>query len=42
MREKLLEQQRQEAFGLFAASLMQRYQQNGGIVYSHKQPAGLP
>lgn len=42
MREKLLDQQRQEAFGLFAASLMQRYQQNGGIVYSRKQPAGLP
>jgi len=41
-REKLLDQQRQEAFGLFAASLMQRYQQNGAIVYSHKQPGGLP
>ena len=41
-REKLLEQQRQEAFGLFAASLLQRYQQNGGVVYSSKQPAGLP
>jgi peptidyl-prolyl cis-trans isomerase D len=41
-REKLLDQQRQEAFGLFAASLLQRYQQNGGVVYSHKQPAGLP
>jgi peptidyl-prolyl cis-trans isomerase D len=42
MREKLLEQQRQEAFGLFAGSLMQRYQQNGAIIYSRKQPAGLP
>src|SRR6201996_1961552 len=42
MREKLLDQQRQEAFGLFAASLLQRYQQNGGVVYSRKQPAGLP
>ena len=42
IREKLLEQQRQEAFGLFASSLMQRYQQGGGIVYSHKQPGGLP
>jgi len=41
-REKLLDQQRQEAFGLFAASLLQRYQQNGGVVYSRKQPAGLP
>ena len=42
VREKLLDQQRQEAFGLFAASLLQRYQQNGGVVYSRKQPAGLP
>ncbi len=42
VREKLLEQQRQEAFGLFAASLLQRYQQTGAVVYSHKQPAGLP
>ena len=41
-REKLLDQQRQEAFGLFAASLLQRYQQNGAVVYSRKQPAGLP
>ena len=42
VREKLLEQQRQEAFGLFAASLLQRYQQNGAVIYSRKQPAGLP
>ena len=42
-REKLLDQQRQETFGLFAASLLQRYQQSGGVVYSRKQqPAGLP
>jgi peptidyl-prolyl cis-trans isomerase D len=41
-REKLLDQQRQEAFGLFAASLLQRYQQTGAVIYSHKQPAGLP
>jgi peptidyl-prolyl cis-trans isomerase D len=41
-REKLLEQQRQEAFGLFAASMLQRYQQAGGVVYSNKQPTGLP
>ena len=41
-REKLLDQQRQEAFGLFAASLLQRYQQSGSVIYSHKQPAGLP
>jgi peptidyl-prolyl cis-trans isomerase D len=41
-REKLLDQQRQEAFNLFAASLIQRYQQSGGIVYTHQLPAGLP
>src|SRR5215472_1947230 len=41
-REKLLEQQRQEAFGLFAASLLQRYQQNGGVTYSRQRPQGLP
>jgi peptidyl-prolyl cis-trans isomerase D len=41
-REKLLDQQRQEAFNLFAESLLQRYQQNGGVVYSRRQPAGLP
>jgi peptidyl-prolyl cis-trans isomerase D len=41
-REKLLEDQRQEAFGLFATSLMQRYQQGGAIIYSRKQPGGLP
>ncbi|HEY4010946.1 MAG TPA: peptidyl-prolyl cis-trans isomerase [Acidobacteriaceae bacterium] len=42
MRDKMLEQQKQEAFGLFAASMLQRYQQNGGVIFSHKQPAGLP
>ncbi len=41
-REKVLEQQRQETFNLFAASLIQRYQQSGGIIYSRQQPAGLP
>jgi peptidyl-prolyl cis-trans isomerase D len=41
-REKLLEQQRNEVFGTFAGSLLQRYQQAGAIIYSHKQPAGLP
>lgn len=41
-REKLLDQQRQEAFNLFAASLIQRYQQSGGIIYSRQQSAGLP
>jgi peptidyl-prolyl cis-trans isomerase D len=42
VREKMLDQQKQEAFGLFAASLLQRYQQSGAVVYSRKQPAGLP
>jgi peptidyl-prolyl cis-trans isomerase D len=41
-RQKLLEQQRQEVFGVFAGSLMQRYQNAGSIIYSRKQPAGLP
>lgn len=41
-RQKLLEQQRNEVFGVFAGTLLQRYQQNGAIIYSHKQPAGLP
>jgi peptidyl-prolyl cis-trans isomerase D len=41
-REKLLDQQRQEAFNLFAASLIQRYQQSGGIIYSRQQTPGLP
>jgi peptidyl-prolyl cis-trans isomerase D len=42
LRETLLEQKRQEAFGLFAASMLERYQQSGAVVYSRKQPAGLP
>jgi peptidyl-prolyl cis-trans isomerase D len=42
-REKLLNQQRDEVFSTFAGSLMQRFEQAGAIVYSHKQqPAGLP
>lgn len=41
-REKLLTQQRNEVFGTFAGSLMERYEQAGAIIYSHKQPAGLP
>jgi peptidyl-prolyl cis-trans isomerase D len=40
-REKLLEQQRQEAFGVFAGSVMLRYQQQGAVIYSRK-PTGLP
>ncbi len=42
LRETLLEQKRQEAFGLFAASMLERYQQSGAVVYSRKQPGGLP
>jgi peptidyl-prolyl cis-trans isomerase D len=41
-REKLLEQQRNEVFGTFAGSLMQHFESAGAIVYSHKQPGGLP
>jgi peptidyl-prolyl cis-trans isomerase D len=39
--EKLLEQQRQEAFGVFAGSVMQRYQQQGGIIYTRQPSSGL-
>ncbi len=42
VRETELEQKRQEAFGLFAASMLQRYQQSGAVIYNRKQPAGLP
>ena len=38
-REKLLNQKRQEVFGVFAATLMQQYEKSGGILYS-KQRAG--
>jgi peptidyl-prolyl cis-trans isomerase D len=40
--EKLLDQQRNEVFGTFAGSLMQKYTQAGAIIYSRKQPVGLP
>ncbi|MBE7159583.1 MAG: peptidylprolyl isomerase, partial [Rhodospirillales bacterium] len=40
-RDKLLDQQRGEAFNVFAGTLMQRYQNAGAIVYSRKQ-TGLP
>jgi peptidyl-prolyl cis-trans isomerase D len=42
-KEKLLDQQRQEAFSVFVGSLMERYEKAGAIVYS-KKPAtpGLP
>jgi peptidyl-prolyl cis-trans isomerase D len=38
-KEKLLEQQRQEAFSVFVGSLMDRYQKSGAISYSKKAPA---
>lgn len=38
-REKVLNQQRQEVFAVFAGSLMQQYEKAGGILYS-KQKAG--
>jgi peptidyl-prolyl cis-trans isomerase D len=38
-KEKLLEQQRQEAFSVFVGSLMDRYQKAGAVSYSKKAPA---
>jgi peptidyl-prolyl cis-trans isomerase D len=38
---KLLDQQRQEAFQVFAGALMDRYEKAGAIIYSKKQ-TGLP
>ena len=38
---KLLDQQRQEAFAVFAGALMDRYEKDGAIIYSKKQ-TGLP
>ncbi len=40
-RDKLLDQQRAEAFNVFAGTLMQRYANTGAIIYSRK-PTGLP
>ena len=40
-KEKLLDQQRQEAFTLFVDSLMNRFEKNGAIIYSRKK-ADLP
>jgi peptidyl-prolyl cis-trans isomerase D len=37
-REKLLDQQRQEAFSVFVDSMMNRYEKAGAIVYSNKKP----
>ena len=40
-RDKLLDEQRAETFNVFAGSLMERYQNQGAILYSRKQ-TGLP
>ena len=40
-REKLLDQQRQEAFSVFVDSMMNRYEKAGAVIYSHKK-ADLP
>ena len=37
-REKLLDQQRQEAFSVFVDSIMDRYEKAGAINYSNKKP----
>ena len=36
-REKLLDQQRQEAFSVFVDSMMNRYEKAGAVIYSHKK-----
>jgi peptidyl-prolyl cis-trans isomerase D len=38
-REKLLDQQRQEAFSVFVDSLMNRYEKAGAIIYSKAKPS---
>ena len=40
-KDKLLNQQRQEVFTVFAGSLMDRYEKSGSVVYSRKQ-TGIP
>jgi len=37
-KEKLLDQQRQEAFSVFVDSMMNRYEKSGAIIYSNKKP----
>jgi peptidyl-prolyl cis-trans isomerase D len=37
-KEKLLDQQRQEAFSVFVDSMMNRYEKAGAIIYSNKKP----
>ncbi|HLI76778.1 MAG TPA: peptidyl-prolyl cis-trans isomerase [Acidobacteriaceae bacterium] len=41
VKDKLLDQQRAEAFNVFAGTLMERYQNAGAILYSRK-PTGAP
>jgi peptidyl-prolyl cis-trans isomerase D len=41
-KEKLLDQQRQEAFSVFVGSLMERYEKAGAITYTKKQGPALP
>ena len=41
-RDKLLDQERGQAFNVFAGSLMERYSDAHAIVYSRKPAAGLP
>ncbi len=35
-KDKLLDQQKQEAFGIFIGTLMEKYEKNGAIIYSKK------
>ena len=42
VRDKLLDQERGETFNVFAGTLMERYQNQGAILYSKKPAAGLP
>jgi peptidyl-prolyl cis-trans isomerase D len=39
-REKLLDTKRQEAFSVFVGTLMDRYEKDGAVAYTKKQPAG--
>lgn len=41
-RDKLVDEQRAEAFNVFAGTLMQRYTNAGAIAYSRKPATGLP
>jgi peptidyl-prolyl cis-trans isomerase D len=43
-REQLLNEQRQEVFGVFMGTLAQKYEQGGGVRYTKKAaaPGGLP